>query len=93
MGDTQEHESTGYPMHDNDSAVDAYVEVAQRPPEQPLFGRRVMEWALQRAPDRALHAPGRRDGPVVPRRGRRMTKIFRAAGRSRAPSCPATTTG
>jgi hypothetical protein len=38
MGDTQEHESTGYPLHDNDSAIDAYVEVAQRPPEQPLFG-------------------------------------------------------
>lgn len=25
MGDTQEHESTGYPLHDNDSTVDAYV--------------------------------------------------------------------
>jgi hypothetical protein len=48
VGDTQEHESTGYPLHDNDSAVDAYVEVAQRPPEQPLFGRRTLEWALQR---------------------------------------------
>ena len=32
LGDTQEHQSTGFPMHDNDSAVDAYVEVAQRPP-------------------------------------------------------------
>lgn len=49
LGDTQEHESTGYPMHDNDSAVDAYVEVAQRPPEQTLFGRRLMEWALRSA--------------------------------------------
>ena len=51
VGDTQEHHPTGYPLHDNDSAVDAYVEVAQRPPEQPLFGRRVLEWALQQHPD------------------------------------------
>ena len=47
LGDTQEHESTGHPLHDNDSAVDAYVEVAQRPPEQPLFGRRILEWVLR----------------------------------------------
>ena len=46
LGDTQEHESTGFPLHDNDGAVDAYVEVAQRPPEQPLFGRRVLESVL-----------------------------------------------
>jgi hypothetical protein len=51
VGDTQEHLPTGYPLHDNDSAVDAYVEVTQRPPEQPLFGRRVVEWALQQHPD------------------------------------------
>jgi hypothetical protein len=51
LGDTQEHQSTGFPMHDNDSAVDAYVEVAQRPPEQALFGRRLMEWALHSHPD------------------------------------------
>lgn len=51
MGDTQEHLATGYPLHDNDSAVDTYVEVAQRPPEQPLFGRRIPEWALQCRPD------------------------------------------
>jgi hypothetical protein len=38
-------------MHDNDSAVDAYVEVAQRPPQQALFGRRLMEWALHSHPD------------------------------------------
>jgi hypothetical protein len=50
VGDTQEHESTGYPLHDNDSAVDAYVEVAQRPPEQPLFGRRILQHALQAHP-------------------------------------------
>jgi hypothetical protein len=47
VGDTQEHESTGFPMHDNDGAIDAYVEVAQRPPEQPLFGRRILERAMQ----------------------------------------------
>ena len=51
LGDTQEHESTGFPMHDNDGAVDEYVEVAQRPPEQPLFGRRILEWALLAHPD------------------------------------------
>lgn len=50
LGDTQEHEPTGVPLHDNDSAVDAFIEVAQRPPEQPLFGRRVMEWVLRRHP-------------------------------------------
>jgi len=47
VGDTQEHEAAGFPLHDNSSAVDAYVEVTQRPPEQPLFGRHVLEWALQ----------------------------------------------
>ena len=51
LGDTQEHESTGFPLHDNDGAVDEYVEVAQRPPEQPLFGRRILEWALLANPD------------------------------------------
>ena len=51
LGDTQEHESTGFPLHDNDGAVDSYVEVAQRPPEQPLFGRRILEWALLADPN------------------------------------------
>ncbi|MCM8613358.1 hypothetical protein [Accumulibacter sp.] len=51
VGDTQEHESTGYPLHDNDSALDAYIEVTQRPPEQALFGRRLLEWALASHPD------------------------------------------
>lgn len=51
LGDTQEHEATGFPLHDNDGAVDAYVEVAQRPPEQPLFGRRILEWVLVSHPD------------------------------------------
>lgn len=51
VGDSQEHHPTGYPLRDNDSAVDAYVEVTQRPPEQPLFGRRILEWALTRHPD------------------------------------------
>ena len=50
LGDTQEHLATGYPLRDNDSAIDAWVEVTQRPPEQPLFGRRVMEHVLQRHP-------------------------------------------
>jgi len=50
VGDTQEHEPTGFPTHDNDGAVDAYVEVAQRPPGQPLFGRRILEWVLVHHP-------------------------------------------
>jgi hypothetical protein len=56
LGDTQEHESTGFPLHDNDGAVDAYVEVAQRPPEQPLFGRRILDWVLaNHAGEPAVH--------------------------------------
>jgi hypothetical protein len=56
LGDTQEHESTGFPLHDNDGAVDAYVEVAQRPPEQPLFGRAILEWVLNSHPgEPAVH--------------------------------------
>jgi hypothetical protein len=51
LGDTQQHETTGFPLHDNDGAIDAYVEVAQRPPEQPLFGRRILEWAMQTSPE------------------------------------------
>ena len=59
LGDTQEHESTGFPLHDNDGAIDEYVEVAQRPPEQPLFGRRILEWALLSNPGRTGHSHGR----------------------------------
>lgn len=78
LGDTQEHLSTGYPLHDNDSALDAYVEVAQRPPEQTLFGRRVMEWVLHSHPDMPyLHL-----GDVMDLSCRieavRMSHIFRA---------------
>lgn len=84
VGDTQEHLSTGHPLHDNDSAVDAYVEVTQRPPEVALFGRRMLEWALQRYPDEPyLHL-----GDVMDLSCRieadRMTKIFRATGRTGA---------
>ena len=84
VGDTQEHLSTGHPLHDNDSAVDAYVEVTQRPPEVALFGRRMLEWALQRHPDEPyLHL-----GDVLDLSCRieadRMTQIFRATGRTGA---------
>lgn len=79
MGDTQEHESTGYPLHDNDSTVDAYVEVTQRPPEQALFGRRLLEWTLTSNPDEPfLHL-----GDVMDLSCRseavRMERIFRSA--------------
>lgn len=81
LGDTQEHESTGMPLHDNDSAIDAYVEVTQRPAEQPLFGRRIMEWALQANPD----GPWLHLGDVLDLSCRseaeRMARIFHATGR------------
>lgn len=54
VGDTQEHEATGFPLHQEDGAVDTYVEVAQRPPEQPLFGRRLLEWVIHNHPDMPL---------------------------------------
>jgi hypothetical protein len=84
LGDTQEHESTGYPLHDNDSAIDAYVEVTQRPPESPLFGRRILEWVLRQHPDEPwLHL-----GDVMDLSCRseaeRMSAIFRASGRQGA---------
>jgi hypothetical protein len=56
LGDTQEHESTGFPLVDDDSAVDSYVEVAQRPPEAPLFSRRILEWVVENhAEEPVLH--------------------------------------
>ncbi len=84
IGDTQEHLSTGYPLHDNDSAVDAYVEVTQRPPELPLFGRRTMEWALQRFPNEPYVHLGDVMDLSCRTEAERMTKIFRATGRSGA---------
>jgi len=81
LGDTQEHLATGHPLHDNDSAIDAYAEVTQRPPEQPLFGRRILEWVLQSHPDEPwLHL-----GDVLDLSCRaeaeRMANVFRASGR------------
>lgn len=80
MGDTQEHEPTGYPMHDNDSAVDAYVEVAQRPPEQPLFGRRVLQWVLQAHRDEPFIHLGDVMDLSCRSEAQRMARIFRDAG-------------
>ncbi len=84
LGDTQEHEATGFPLHDNDSAIDAFVEVAQRPPEQPLFGRRILEHALRRHPGEPfLHL-----GDVLDMscwsEADRMSRIFLSAGRGGA---------
>jgi hypothetical protein len=84
IGDTQEHLSTGYPLHDSDSAVDAYVEVTQRPPELPLFGRRTMEWALQRFPNEPYVHLGDVMDLSCRTEADRMAKIFRASGRSGA---------
>ncbi|MFY7865369.1 hypothetical protein [Roseateles sp.] len=84
LGDTQEHEPTGWPLYDNDSAIDAYVEVAQRPPEQPLFGRRIMEWALQAHPDEHFLHLGDVLDMSCRSEAQRMSKVFNAAGRAGA---------
>jgi hypothetical protein len=78
VGDTQEHETTGFPLHDNDGAVDAYVEVAQRPPEQPLFGRRVLEWVLTNQPEPTVHLGDLLDMSCQSEMGR-MGALIRAA--------------
>ena len=79
VGDTQEHESTGYPLHDNDSAIDAFVEVAQRPPEQPLFGRRILEWALEHDPDEPFIHLGDVMDLSCRSEAQRMDRIFKGA--------------
>ena len=79
LGDTQEHESTGFPLHDNDGAVDEYVEVAQRPPEQPLFGRRILEWALTSHPDEPVVHMGDLLDVSCESELARMRKVFEAA--------------
>jgi hypothetical protein len=77
VGDTQEHESTGYPLHDNDSAIDAFVKVAQRPPEQPLFGRRILEWALEHDPDEPFIHLGDVMDLSCQSEAQRMDRIFK----------------
>ncbi|MDP3520923.1 MAG: metallophosphoesterase [Hydrogenophaga sp.] len=79
VGDTQEHESTGHPLHDNDSAIDAYVEVAQRPPEQTLFGRRLLESALMQHPNEPFVHLGDVMDLSCRSEGQRMAQIFNAA--------------
>jgi hypothetical protein len=79
LGDSQEHESTGFPMHDNDGAVDEYVEVAQRPPEQPLFGRRVLEWALLSHPEEPVIHMGDLLDVSCESELDRMRKVFQVA--------------
>lgn len=91
IGDTQQHESTGLPLHDNDSAIDAYVEVAQRPPEQPLFGRRIVEWALQSHQDDPFLHLGDLMDMSCRSEAKRIGDIFRAAGYKGA-TCRATMT-
>jgi len=76
VGDTQEHQSTGFPLQDNDSAVDAYAEFAQRPPEQSLFGRRILEWALESNPDEPFIHLGDVMDLSCRAEAERMAKIF-----------------
>jgi len=84
LGDTQQHETTGFPLHDNDGAVDAYVEVAQRPPEQPLFGRRILEWAMQTSPDTpVVHLGDLLDMSCESEMGR-MEKVFATSRQPKA---------
>lgn len=79
IGDTQEHEATGFPMTDNDSAIDPYVEVAQRPPEQPLFGRSIMDWVIARHPREPLLHLGDVLDVSCWSEAHRMDQIFRHA--------------
>ncbi|HRL77761.1 MAG TPA: metallophosphoesterase [Candidatus Accumulibacter phosphatis] len=79
VGDTQEHHASGFPVHDNDGAVDAYVEVAQRPPEQLLFGRRLLEWALRSNPDMPFLHLGDVMDLSCRSEAERMARIFRTA--------------
>jgi hypothetical protein len=79
LGDSQEHEPTGFPLWDNDGAIDSYVEVAQRPPQQPLFGRRVLEWVVERHPtEPVLHLGDVLDLSCVSEL-KRVTKLYEAA--------------
>jgi hypothetical protein len=84
VADTQEHESTGYPLHDNDNAIDAYVEVAQRPPEQPLFGRRVLQWALKSHPNEPFLHLGDVMDVSCRSEAERMTRTLEEGGRAGA---------
>jgi hypothetical protein len=84
VGDTQEHESTGYPLHDNDSAVDAFIEVAQRPPEQPLFGRRILQWALKSHPGEPFLHLGDVMDLSCRSEAERITRILDEGGRAGA---------
>jgi hypothetical protein len=79
VGDTQEHEATGFPLLQSDGAVDSYVEVAQRPPEQPLFGRRLLEWAIEHHPDKPMIHLGDVIDMSCLSEHRRMQKIFEKA--------------
>ncbi len=79
VGDTQEHEATGFPLLQSDGAVDSYVEVAQRPPEQPLFGRRLLEWAIESHPDEPMIHLGDVIDLSCQSEHRRMQKIFEKA--------------
>ena len=81
VSDTQEHELTGYPLLDNASAIDAYVEVSQRPPQQTLFGRRILEWALQSHPTEPFIHLGDVLDMSCRTEAERIAKIFAAANR------------
>lgn len=79
IGDTQEHEATSIPLVDNDNALDAYIDVTQRPPEQPLFGRRIMEWVFKAHPDSAYLHLGDVLDLSCQSEAQRMQHLFKAA--------------
>lgn len=84
VGDTQEHNATGFPLHQEDGAIDSYVEVAQRPPEQPLFGRRLLEFAIERHPDLPLLHLGDVVDMSCQSEWHRMRKIFQTGEQPKA---------
>jgi hypothetical protein len=83
VGDTQEHEATGFPLHQEDGAVDTYVEVAQRPPEQPLFGRRLLEWVIHSHPDMPVVHLGDVVDMSCQSEWHRMRRIFETGGQAK----------
>jgi hypothetical protein len=62
----------------------AYVEVAQRPPEQPPFGRRILEWALLADPETPVIHLGDLLDMSCESEMDRMSKVFATAWQPKA---------
>lgn len=79
VGDTQEHESTGFPIPDDDSGIDSFVEVAQRPPEASLFSRRILERVIEKHPTEPILHMGDVLDMSCRSELRRIRRLFEAA--------------